>query len=53
MTVDLDGSSKQLCLALPAKDLTILGKPFKACFVQIDKGKHQEKVRQGHTKDKG
>ncbi|MCR5788798.1 MAG: GGDEF domain-containing protein [Lachnospiraceae bacterium] len=35
-TVYLYGSSKQLCLAVPTTDLTILGKPFKACFVQID-----------------
>ena len=30
------GSSKQLCLAIPVDGLTIMGKPFKACFVQID-----------------
>lgn len=30
------GSSKQLCLAIPADGLTIMGKRFKACFVQID-----------------
>ncbi len=35
-TVFLYGSSKQLCLAIPADGLTLLGKPFKACFVQID-----------------
>ena len=35
-TVSLYGSSKQLCLAIPTPDLTIMGKPFKACFVQID-----------------
>lgn len=35
-TVTLYGSSKQLCLAIPAAGLTILGKPMKACFVQID-----------------
>ena len=35
-TVYLYGSSKQLCLAIPIRDLTLMGKPFKACFVQID-----------------
>ncbi|MCR5282584.1 MAG: hypothetical protein K6E18_04380 [Lachnospiraceae bacterium] len=35
-TVSLYGSSKQLCLALPTPDLKIMGKHFKACFVQID-----------------
>ena len=30
------GSAKQLCLAIPTDDLTIMGKKFKACFVQID-----------------
>lgn len=35
-TVSLYGSSKQLCLAIPTPDLTIMGKPFKACFIQID-----------------
>ena len=35
-TVSLYGSSKQLCLAIPTPDLTIMGKSFKACFVQID-----------------
>ena len=30
------GSSKQLCLAIPVSDLTIMGKPFKACFIQLD-----------------
>ncbi len=35
-TVSLYGSSKQLCLTLPTPDLRILGKNFKACFVQID-----------------
>lgn len=35
-TVSLYGSSKQLCLAVPTPGLTIMGKPFKACFVQID-----------------
>ena len=35
-TVSLYGSSKQLCLAIPAPDLFMMGKPFKACFVQID-----------------
>ena len=35
-TVSLYGSSKQLCLAIPTPDLTIMGNSFKACFVQID-----------------
>ena len=35
-SVSLYGSSKQLCLAIPTPDLTIMGKSFKACFVQID-----------------
>ena len=35
-TVSLYGSSKQLCLAIPTPDLSIMGKPFKACFVQLD-----------------
>ena len=35
-TVYLYGSSKELCLAIPTHDLTILNKKFKACFVQID-----------------
>lgn len=35
-TVSLYGSSKQLCLAIPTPDLTIIGKRFKACFIQID-----------------
>ena len=35
-TVSDYGSSKQLCLALPIPDLTLMGKPMKACFVQID-----------------
>lgn len=35
-TVYLYGSSKQLCLAIPTEGLVLLGKPFKACFVQID-----------------
>lgn len=34
--VSLYGSSKQLCLAVPTPDLFIMGKRFKACFVQID-----------------
>ncbi len=34
--VSLYGSSKQLCLAAPTPKLTILGKSFKACFVQLD-----------------
>ncbi len=32
------GSAKQLCLAIPTDDLTIMGKKFKACFVLIDIG---------------
>lgn len=35
-TVYLYGSAKQLCLAIPTPDLMIMGKKFKACFVQID-----------------
>ncbi len=35
-TVFLYGSSKQLCLAIPTPGLHIMGKDFKACFVQID-----------------
>ena len=35
-TVSPYGSSKQLCLAAPLKDLKIAGKPYKASFVQID-----------------
>ena len=35
-TVSLYGSSKQLCLAIPTPDLTIMDTPFKACFIQID-----------------
>ena len=35
-TVSVYGSSKQLCLAAPTPGLIIMGKPFKACFVQID-----------------
>nr|MCR5405719.1 hypothetical protein [Lachnospiraceae bacterium] len=35
-TVSIYGSSKQLCLAIPTPDLTLMGKPFKACFVQLD-----------------
>lgn len=35
-TVYMYGSSKQLCLAIPADGLEIMGKPFKACFVLID-----------------
>lgn len=34
-TVFVYGSSKDLCLAIPI-DIKILGKQFKACFVQID-----------------
>ena len=35
-TVFLYGSSTQLCLVIPADGLTMMGKSFKACFVQID-----------------
>ncbi|MCR5222955.1 MAG: hypothetical protein K6D90_08850 [Lachnospiraceae bacterium] len=35
-TVSVYGSSKQLCLAIPTPDLTLMAKPFKACFVQLD-----------------
>ena len=35
-TVSLYGSSKQLCLAISTPNLFLMGKPFKACFVQID-----------------
>ena len=35
-TVSIYGSSKQLCLAIPTPDLEIMGKQFKACFVQLD-----------------
>lgn len=35
-TVALYGSAKQLCLAIPTEGLKILGKNFKACFIQID-----------------
>ena len=35
-TVSLYGSSKQLCLVIPTPDLSIMGKSFKACFVQLD-----------------
>ncbi len=34
--VPLYGSSRQLCLAIPTQDLIIMGKPYKACFVQFD-----------------
>ncbi|MCR5302415.1 MAG: GGDEF domain-containing protein [Lachnospiraceae bacterium] len=34
-TVSVYGSSKQLCLAVPTPGLTLMGKPFKACFVQL------------------
>ena len=37
-TVSLYGSSKQLCLAIPTPDLSLMGKRFKACFVQFDIG---------------
>ena len=29
------GSQKQLCLVIPTPDLIIMGKPFKACFIQL------------------
>ena len=35
-TVSMYGSSRLLCLAIPTPGLFIMGKPFKACFVQID-----------------
>ena len=35
-TVSLYGSSKQLCLAIPTPGLSVMGKPFRACFVQLD-----------------
>ena len=35
-TVSLYGSSKQLCLAMPTADLTVMGKRIKDCFVQFD-----------------
>ena len=35
-TIYMYGSSKQLCLAIPVDNLEIMGKRFKACFVQID-----------------
>ena len=34
--VSLYGSSKQLSLAIPTPDLFIMGKRYKACFVQFD-----------------
>ncbi|MCR5687738.1 MAG: hypothetical protein K6G58_06930 [Lachnospiraceae bacterium] len=34
--VSIYGSSKQLCLAVPTPDLHIMGKQYKACFVQFD-----------------
>ncbi len=34
--VSLYGSSKQLCLAVPTPDLVIMGKQYKACFIQLD-----------------
>lgn len=34
--VSLYGSNKQLCLVIPTAELSIMGKPFKACFVQLD-----------------
>lgn len=35
-TVSLYGSSKQLCLAIPTTGLSLMGRPFKGCFVQFD-----------------
>ena len=35
-TVSLYGSSKQLCLAVPTPELSIMGKRFKACLVLYD-----------------
>ncbi len=35
-TVSIYGSSKQLCLAIPTPGLSIMGKHFKACFVQFN-----------------
>ncbi|MCR5222024.1 MAG: GGDEF domain-containing protein, partial [Lachnospiraceae bacterium] len=35
-TVSIYGSSKQLCLAIPTPNLVLMGKTFKACFVQLD-----------------
>ncbi len=35
-TVSIYGSSKQLCLAIPTPELSLMGKQFKACFVQLD-----------------
>ena len=32
-TVSLYGSSKQLCLTIPTPGLSVMGKPFKACFI--------------------
>jgi diguanylate cyclase (GGDEF)-like protein len=34
--ISIYGSSIELCLAVPTPGLEIMGKPFKACFVQID-----------------
>ncbi len=33
---DLYGANKQVCLAIPASGLSIVGKNIKACFVQVD-----------------
>lgn len=35
-TVSLYGSSKLLCLTIPTPRLSLMGKPFKACFIQVD-----------------
>lgn len=37
-TISLYSSSKQLCLAIPTPDLSVMGKTFKACFIQFDIG---------------
>ncbi len=34
--VSFYGSSRQLCLVVPARDLSVMGKSVKACFVQLD-----------------
>ncbi len=34
--VSMYGSSRQLCRVIPAPDLAIMGKRYKACFVQFD-----------------
>ena len=37
-TVSLYGVKKQVCLAIPVRDLRFMGKDLKACFVEIDVG---------------